>query len=169
MRFGLLAVTPMLGGALRPWVVPLARLLRFPVLVQASITCSVWWVILVPTIWFMLPTKHRGGFVRFNSSFFLVNVHLLNFVLAAGADFYLAPEPFVPFDLLCGFVAAYAYGLFYLFVLDPRGIQLYIVFTPRVHACGFAYGALVALYFGFYAAWNRVAMGTADGSRPPNF
>ena len=71
---------------------PLGLALRFPALVQNSVVVLVWWLVLVPFITKLKPPAERGGFLRFNLSFDLVNIHFLN-LPAAGLDYLAAPRP----------------------------------------------------------------------------
>ena len=66
------------------WLFTVSEVLRFPALVCNSITVSVWWLIIFPSIALFIPSKTgRKEFFKFNRSAFLINVHLLNLPLAA--------------------------------------------------------------------------------------
>jgi hypothetical protein len=96
------------------WATLPARVARFPALAGCTITVVVWWAVLVPLIHHMLcdNTKQLAAFWRFNGSFVLVNIHLLNLPLAA-AEFFLADSPLGYFDLYCGLFVALVYLLWY--------------------------------------------------------
>ena len=97
-----------------------AAALRFPSLVQNTVTVVVWWFVLVPAIYFTLPPDNavRRGFIKFNKSPFLINVHLLNAPLAL-ADTLLPPfRVLTAADLWLSMALAMLYCLFYLLVLD---------------------------------------------------
>lgn len=109
----------------------LAVALRFPALVGSTVTVIVWWIILVPLIYgFLEEGEQTKRFIAFNSSFFLVNVHLLVLPIAA-AEFIGSSSPLCFFDLWMGLVVAFVYVLFYLNVLDPAGLHFYIILSPR--------------------------------------
>jgi hypothetical protein len=134
----------------------IGSLLRFPSLVGACITVSVWWSLLVPTI-YMLLRKHperQRGFLRFNFSPLLLNLHLLNLPISV-IDFFTVGVPFTFFDLWAGITVCTAYILFYLNVLDRAGIHFYIIFTPRSVAVVLTYPLVIALYYGVYSIANR--------------
>jgi hypothetical protein len=59
--------------------------LLFPSLVGCSITVIVWWLLLFPTILYLIrhDTKKINYFWDFNTSFVLINIHLLNLPIIA--------------------------------------------------------------------------------------
>lgn len=132
-----------------------ASALRFPSLVGNTITIIVWWLVLVPILLAALPKGQRRGFAKFNGSFFLVNVHLLNGVLAT-ADVLLAPRLLNMADLWIGIACGVAYLIFYLLVLDPRGLHFYIILTPRTRFSLVVYLSLLGCYYGVFCMWNAV-------------
>ena len=150
---------PSLGGGFFSLV---SSLLRFPALVGACITFTVWWTALVPAILFLLrkegPQK-QWDFVRFNFNPFLINLHLLNLPIAL-ADFTMAGLAFTFFDLWAGMLVALTYVLFYLNVLDAAGVHLYIVFTPRTPWALVSYSTVIALYLAVYVLANSSLPGT---------
>mmetsp|Transcript_52535 Transcript_52535/g.105445 ORF Transcript_52535/g.105445 Transcript_52535/m.105445 type:complete len:288 (+) Transcript_52535:120-983(+) len=131
----------------------LAEVLRFPCLVMGLITTSIWWLVLVPIFLVAMPggEKARRRFTKFNFSFFLVNVHLFNSVLA-WYDHWSTMRPLVLCDLWLAILFAFIYVLFYLLVLDPRGLHFYIILSPRPWWCCFCYGACIGVYVGIYMA-----------------
>jgi hypothetical protein len=73
--------------------------MRFPALVGTTITCVVWWMVLVPFLHFSMDShQHRKHFWNFNASFALINVHLLNLPIVA-IEFLAVGEPLRMFDL----------------------------------------------------------------------
>jgi len=132
-----------------------ASMLRFPSLVGACITVSVWWTLLVPTIYLLLgkEPERQKGFLRFNFSPLLLNLHLINLPIAV-IDFLSTGAPFTFFDLWAGFTVALSYILFYLNVLDARGLHFYIIFTPRSAAVLISYPLVLALYYGVFRLAN---------------
>ena len=132
-----------------------AEIVRFPALVQNSVVVLVWWGVMVPFISMLKPTNERWQFVKWNLSFDLVNVHLLN-MPAAAADYLASPRP--P-ELIDGWIVAlllFAYVAFYVLVLDRNQIHLYIPFTPRTHFCVLAYSLMCGLNYGILVGWGAV-------------
>ena len=60
------------------------------------------------------------------------------------------------FDLYCGVVISYIYMLFYLNVLDPAGVQIYIVFTPRTRWSIAIYGSIFVIHLLLWQSGNRL-------------
>jgi hypothetical protein len=125
VRFMLVALG---GGAL-------AEFIRFPTLAMSSTTTVVWWALIAPAMMLCMPEgKARRKFMEWNFSFFLVNVHLLNFPLAL-MDYHLTWRPLCLWDIWAGIVTAMIYLIFYLNVLDRRGMHFYIILSPRRAWC----------------------------------
>jgi len=125
VRFILVALG---GGAV-------AEFIRFPTLAMNSTTTVVWWALIAPAMMLFMPEgKARRKFIEWNLSFFLVNVHLLNFPLAL-IDHHLTWRPLCLWDIWAGIVTAMIYLVFYLNVLDRRGMHFYIILSPRRAWC----------------------------------
>lgn len=131
-----------------------ADMCRFPALVGCTITVVIWWVVLVPIIHTLLKgPEERANFWKWNSSFTLVNVHLLNLPLIA-VEVYISSQKLTFFDLYMGMLVALLYMLFYLNFLDPRGMHFYIILTPRSHWCALSYSLILAIYYGVFRFWS---------------
>ena len=99
----------------------------------------------------------RKGFIAFNFSFFLVNLHVLNLpmammniVVGAGARrLGLA-------DLWVTYLVVALYSLVYLGVLDRIGMHFYPMFSPRSPFCLVAYSVLFAAYYAIYLGCNQI-------------
>lgn len=167
MQSWVLMTTRYLLGAIEPadfsnssgWRQAVARVneaLRFPALVQNSVTVTIWWLVLVPitAATYMTDAKKRNGFVRFNASFPLINFHLLNLPLAA-ADHLLSPRKLHSSDLWTAMTIALGYVCFYLSTLDPKGIHLYIILSPRTKLNLLVTGGVLSYYWGLYHLWNK--------------
>ena len=133
-----------------PLLAAVSLALRFPALVGACITVSVWWIVLVPIIYYLLkePARRRG-FLSFNFSPMLLNLHFLNLPIAM-VDFLsssTSTHTLKFFDLWMGFIIMFIYILFYLNVLDPSGLQFYPVFTPRSPLVLATYPLVLVLYW----------------------
>jgi len=127
-----------------------AEFLRFPMLVMATNTTTVWWTLIVPAMLVCMPEKQRRKFIEFNFSFFLISVHLLNLPLAM-IDHHLTWRPLSLWDLWVGLVVAMMYLTFYLLVLDAKGMHFYIILSPRrAWCCIPGYSAVLLVYVGIY-------------------
>jgi hypothetical protein len=98
--------------------------------------------------------KGRERFWKFNTSFGLINLHLLNLPMCA-IEFLAARKCLNFFDLWVSLVIALCYVLFYLNVLDANGFHFYIVFTPRTKWCLVSFSSIVIMYYGIYLGWNK--------------
>ena len=148
-------LTAYLAGAGFKSMELVANLVRFPALIGCTITVLVWWMVLVPLITALLWTDRTGFwfFWKWNLSGPLLNVHLLNLPLV-GIEYLSSLHHMSYFDLWMGLTVALVYVLFYLNVLDARGLHFYIVFTPRTPLCFISYLALILLYIFLFYVWN---------------
>ena len=143
------------------WFRPVAIFLKFPALVGCSITVLVWWLILVPLLAFLLRKNEKDfkGFLHFNLSPGLINLHLLNLPISA-VEFIWTATSLTFFDLWCGYLVALFYCLFYLNFLDPLGLHFYIIFSPRTYLCAFSFGLIIFTYYLLYNFWNDSLAGS---------
>lgn len=144
------------------------RIIRFPALASASITCCVWNFVLLPYIHFIgLDTKaKRHNFAKFNFNFRLVQKHVCNVLYAVlntvitrktsqdGAVFQLFEED----DLWYGLAYGVSYGLFYNLVLDRVGVHLYPIFSPRSNLVIVTWLSVFGIYIGFFRMFNYAMM-----------
>lgn len=138
------------------WISYLAYMTKYPSLVGACITVFVWWLFLVPIICTCLDDSDRKTkFIKFNCGFLLLNLHLLNLPIVA-VEFISSGMLLSFFDLWVGYVVAFLYILFYLNVLDARGLHFYVIFTPRTWLCVITYPFILAVYYGFFHLWNHI-------------
>ena len=131
----------------------LSHLLRFPSLIGNTVTFFVWWVVLVPLVYYLLDAEAKRKFTAFNKTFTLINVHCVNFLLASG-DFFTSGVRLSHFDLYLGFLFGFMYVLFYLFFLDSRGLHLYIIFTPRTPWVVLSYTFMLSFYYLAFRFYN---------------
>lgn len=144
--------------------------LRAPAIVGATITFVLWNAVLFPLIFAVAPREPKPGktrskfgdrrtFLRFNFSFFMVNVHVLNLPLAGLNVLYGGGVRLLGLaDLWVTFVVLALYTSVYMGGLDRAGLHFYPMFTPRSPACVVAYSALFAMYYGIWRACNaRIA------------
>lgn len=66
------------SGELAAQLAQAAEFLRFPSLVQNSVTVTLWWAVIVPVLYTIIPVAKLKDFRAFNSSFFLITIHGLN-------------------------------------------------------------------------------------------
>ena len=141
----------------------ISEIIRYPALLQTTVVVLVWWGVIVPLILVFKKGKERQMFWKWNQSFALVNVHLLNLPVAA-ADFLSAPRQISAFDVWVVFALTLLYMVFYLVVLDGRGVFLYFMFTPRTHWCFLVYLAMVAFIAALLAAWASLCAMVGGGA-----
>lgn len=150
-----------LAGVGVPGAAMVADVARYPALIGCSITVSIWWLVLVPLIDYLLSkdtnTEGRQFFWKWNSSAILINVHLVNLPLVA-IDFLASGVTMTFFDLWMALSVALIYVLFYLNVMDPHGLHFYIILTPRTWLSCFSYVLILAGYYAFYRGWNHVLL-----------
>ena len=102
-----------------------------------------------PAFYSMLDAKGRRGFMKFNANGLLINIHLINLPLSL-LDVYVHPRSLTPFDLWLAFAAAFLYVLFYLNVLDRRGLHIYIIMSPRTALFAVSVLLVTGIYLGAY-------------------
>ena len=118
---------------------------------------TIWWTALYPIIYYCLPKDKRTNFNQFNLSFSLINIHILNLPIAV-IEFLWSNNRLRFVDLWMGILIAYIYVLFYLFILDTRGIHLYIILSPRTIYCSISYIIIMLLYYIVYLTWNHTLL-----------
>mmetsp|Transcript_10886 Transcript_10886/g.14167 ORF Transcript_10886/g.14167 Transcript_10886/m.14167 type:complete len:275 (+) Transcript_10886:102-926(+) len=132
------------------------EIIRFPAVAGTVVTVVIWWIILVPAISFFAPSDSiRRGFLKFNFSPFLLNVHLINFPLCM-IDHALGPRSFVFTDLYIGIIIGMIYLLFYLLVLDAKGFHFYIILSPRTPMCIFSFSLVLFVYVIIWFHWHKL-------------
>lgn len=149
--------TSYLGDLGYEWAFNISQLVLFPALVGCSITCTIWWLVLTPLISSLLKQKYKDykEFWKWNTSFMLLNLHGIMLVFAA-VDFINCGRVLAPSDLWLGLLVAFVYVLFYLLILDPRGLHFYIILTPRSPLCLLSYSLILLTYYGCYLGWNAI-------------
>ncbi len=149
------------------------RMIRFPALVSASITTSVWNFILLPYIhFFVLDTEEkRHNFTKWNLSFRLVQKHVCNIIYAflntvlskrSGTHLLFSDD-----DLWYGLLLGLGYGLFYNLILDRIGVHIYPIFSPRSNLVFVTWALVFGIYFAFHWFWNLVISDYLDGLSLP--
>jgi len=153
LRAGLCALAPLLAQHSEPlaaYAATLGSALRFPVLVAAIVTFTVWNTMLLPLLYFRIipPGPKRDRFRKFNFGFFMSNVHVANLPMAIVNTFVGdGARLFTSSDLYAACLVLMFYSMLYLFVLDRLGLHFYPMFCPRSNTCGLAFGALITIYY----------------------
>ena len=137
------------------------RMIRFPALVSASITFSVWNIILLPYIlFFILDTEQkRYHFTKWNLSFRLVQLHICNIIWAVLNTIVTRRSEAMTFDkddLWYGLLLSLGYGLFYTMILDRIGVHIYPIFSPRSNLVTLTYTLVIVIHFLFHRLWNVI-------------
>merc|ERR1712146_371305 len=81
---------------------------------------------------------------------------LLNLPLVA-LEHLLSPRLLTLKDLWIGFATSIAYLSFYLAVLDPNGIHLYIILSPRTKWSPVVGGTILGGYTALWRFWSYAA------------
>lgn len=170
IRHGINALGPMLSD--HHILLKLNHILRFPALMSASVTFTIWNFVLFPYIYFTkLETKEKQfNFLDFNFHFRMVQVHLCNIVysvmntLVAGSlpgrlnlvneKKQVPPLLFDSEDLWYANAFIIGYGLFYVLILDRIGVHIYPIFSPRSNFVAATWLLVLILVYSFYWAWN---------------
>lgn len=148
--------------AMAPWsstALVWAERIRFPCALSPTITFFVWNFVLMPYAYFVAmkdsPTKQRS-FLKFCTSFRLLNLHGLNIVLCVlNVGTFGSPARTLEYtDLLVAFMSTLVYMTFYLLVLDRLGVHLYPVFSPRSSFLIFAWLGALGCYVGTFHIWR---------------
>jgi hypothetical protein len=154
------------------------HIIRFPALISASIVFCVWNFVLMPFIYFLIPTRHqRIEFLQFSFSYRMVQVHIFNLMYSitstivtgeqrqghrGGGGPGLLRQPaldeatFQYEDLWYALSFGIFYGLFYVFVLDRLGVHLYPVFSPRNKYFVLTWICQIGICVALYWFWNYV-------------
>jgi hypothetical protein len=170
IRHGINALGPILSD--HHILLKINHILRFPALMSASITFSIWNFVLFPYVYFTkLETKEKQrNFLDFNFQFRMVQVHLSNIIysamntLVAGSlpgrpnseKKQVHPRLFDSEDLWYATAFIVGYGLFYVLILDRIGVHLYPIFSPRSNLVVVTWLLVLILVYAFYWAWNWV-------------
>lgn len=139
------------------------RVLTFPSICANCLTFLLWYFVMLPGILILAPTgQTQHYFKTMVMSLLMFTVHGINLPFSL-ADWYMQPMRLTFFDLWAGIVYTLAYGVWYLFILDPLGAHLYFIFTPRRWWSTVVYvGILLLTYFIWIGINNLEAQ--LDGS-----
>lgn len=154
IRHGLCSLAPFL-----PSLRLLIGILRFPVLLSASVTFGVWNFVLMPVISLVfLKGERRTGFLKYMFGWTLCQIHIFNIVYAYLNCIWAEPikQGLHLGDVNAGVVYIIAYILFYYFILDRIGVQLYAIFSPRTYIAIPALVMTIGICVGNYFLWDKI-------------
>lgn len=165
IRHGINVLAPFLYD--HHYLLQINRMMRFPSLVSATLTFTVWNAVLLPYIYFFIfdSGEKRFNFLKWNLEFRMVQIHLCNILYAIlntivtgrseemvkGGDFNLFDSE----DLWFGLTYGFGYGLFYTLVLDRIGVHIYPIFSPRSNLVVVTWLTQFGLHYVFYMLWNK--------------
>ncbi len=180
IRFAISALAPFLSD--HHMLLQIHRILRFPALMTATVTFTIWNFALIPFfVTVLLDTREkRIEFAKSNFSFRMVQQHICCILLAmanaiVSCTYVKSPlqdgistlesravAQFTFDDLWCGLTYAILYGLFYNLVLDRFGLHFYPIFSPRTNYSIITWVVVLAMFLGFFRFWNMLIMNYLD-------
>jgi len=155
IRFGLCTIIPF-----KPGFFALSEFLRFPTLVQATITFGIWNALISPSILSQMKTPEGvAAFKRFFGSFVWKQLHVYNMFFVAINGIWASPARELNYSDLCGsLLLVLLYTWFYLLVMDRLGVHYYIVFSPRTTIPLLSWTLVLGLYFGCFSLWKKAIL-----------
>lgn len=138
-------------------------ILRFPVLLSASVTFGVWNFVLMPVLTMgLLKGERRSKFLQFAFKWTMSQIHLLNILFAYLNCVWAEPskQGLHLGDVNAAVVYIMTYILFYYFILDRIGVQLYPIFSPRTYLCIPSWIMTGGICIGNYVFWNKILSAT---------
>ena len=158
VRYGFCVMTPYVGSNGSTTLILVNEGIRFPMLVQATITSVLWNGMIGPSIQSQMKTSAmKQSFQQFFGNFLWKQLHVYNLVLAAINGIYGSPNrklQQVDFVVALTFCLIYAY--FYLCVLDRIGVHYYAIFSPRTLYAIPTWTILFACYYLCFPLWNMI-------------
>lgn len=151
LRHGLSALAPYF-----PACAPYSEYLRFPMLLQATITFVIWNFALFPAILSQCKTpKARKGFLDMCFGFLLTQLHVVNIVLAGVSGTWGTPaRELTSVDFAVALMFTLQYILFYLMILDRLGLHYYLIFSPRSPMALVWWSIYLGCIYGAFSMWN---------------
>jgi hypothetical protein len=157
IRHGLCALAPFLPSV-RLWI----GILRFPVLLSASITFGIWNFVLMPVIGLgFLKGEKRSAFLRFVLRWTMCQIHICNILYAYLNAVFFEPKAqgLHQGDVNAGVIYIVTYMTLYYCFLDRIGIQLYPIFSPRTYISIPSWIMTAGICLGNYVFWNKILAG----------
>jgi hypothetical protein len=143
------------------WALVAAEMIRFPVACSVTVTFCVWNFALAPFCYCVAmktPTEKRN-FLKFVTSFRLIQVHVFNIVFCVANVYWASPRrTLVAMDLYVAILSVLVYMVWYLGVLDRFGIHLYPVFSPRAGPLIIfaTWTGMLGMYLGTFFVWRAL-------------
>jgi len=153
MRHGLSAAAPF-----KPEWTAFNEQIRFPMLVQATLTFAVWNAVIGPSIYAQMTTPEmKASFCRFFGNFLWRQMHVYNIVYAAVNGIWGSPgRSLTKSDFAVALAICLIYAYFYLVVMDRLGVHYYLVFSPRTPFALISWTLLFACYYACFPVWNVI-------------
>lgn len=152
-RYGLSTMVPFF-----PALAPLNEYLRFPMLLQMTVTFCIWNFLLFPALLSQMKTPaKRQGFITFCFGFLVFQLHFVNLPLAAVSGIWGSPVRAltkVDFCVALGF--ALQYMLFYLLIMDRLGAHFYFIFSPRTLLALVSWTTFMGCVYAGFSLWNGI-------------
>ncbi|CAB9526888.1 expressed unknown protein [Seminavis robusta] len=153
LRHGLCAAVPF-----KPEWTNLSEQLRFPTLVQATLTFAVWNAAIGPSIYAQMKTpSQQASFCRFFGNSLWRQLHVYNILYAAINGIWGSPaRALTKADFSVALAICLFYSYFYLVALDRMGVHYYLVFSPRTPFALVSWTILFACHYACFALWNTI-------------
>lgn len=155
IRHGLCLAAPFLPILQLP-----IEILRFPVLLSATITFFMWNFVLFPIIIFFIKDKvKRKKFFDYMTNFRVTQLHVFNIFFASANAAILGPKRSLhEGDVLAASSMIILYLFVYYGVLDRLGVHLYPIFSPRTPLIVFSFLILVGICYAGFQGWQKVLL-----------
>lgn len=157
LRYGLSALAPLTSkGAM---LLSFLEYSRFPTLILATVTFVMFNFVIAPFIYFfgMKTPQKKANFLKFMTSFRLMQLHGFNIFLAIGNCVVASPSRELNVgDFFMSLLVVLLYLLFYLLVLDRIGVHLYPVLSPRTPWLILPLTFLICTFIGGFFFWNEI-------------
>lgn len=139
----------------------LSKLLRwthFPSLCMATMTTTMWNLVVGPALYFFFmttPTAKRK-FLGYFTSFRLIQLHVFCLCYAVLNHISTPRMEFHDGDLYAAMMICFVYMLLYLLILDRIGVHIYPIFSPRIHWCVLSWSGIWFLHLAIFWMWNGI-------------
>ena len=153
VRYGLSTTVPFF-----PVLARYNEYLRFPMLLQMTVTFAIWNFLLFPALLSQMKTPaKRQGFIKFCFGFLVFQLHFVNLPLAAFSGIYGSPvRALTKVDLCVALGFSLQYVLFYLFVMDRLGAHFYFIFSPRTLLALVSWTTFMGCIYAGFSLWNGI-------------
>ena len=153
LRYGLCAAAPF-----KPQWNALNEYIRFPMLVQATLTFGVWNAVIGPSIYAQMKTPAmKKSFCRFFGNALWRQMHVYNIVWAAVNGIWGSPgRSLTRSDFSVALAICLVYAYFYVLCLDRVGVHYYLVFSPRTPFALLSWSFAFGCYYACFPLWNTI-------------